>query len=57
MDNTQSPIMLRKESLGSTVNGPQSSDKSVARRKARFAGKEPLGEETLIAEGLKEYFK
>jgi len=49
--------MLRKESLGSTVNGPQSSDKSVARRKARFAGKEPLGEETLIAEGLKEYFK
>ena len=29
MDNTQSPIMLRKESLGSTVNGPQSSDKSI----------------------------
>jgi len=26
-------------------------------RKARFAGKEPLGEETLIAEGLKEHFR
>ncbi|RLL85942.1 hypothetical protein Y697_14025 [Mesotoga sp. BH458_6_3_2_1] len=26
-------------------------------RKARFAGKEPLGEETLIVAGLKEHFR
>jgi len=30
--------------------------KTVPGRKARFAGKEPLGEETLITEGLKEHF-
>jgi len=31
--------------------------KTAPGRKARFAGKEPLGEETLIAEGLKEHFR